>query len=144
MVAPPVLHIDSMAITGGMGGVGKQCAQALAPLTTRLLLAGRRAGGAQPAPWATSVTAMQLDVGMAADMQGLHAAAPHVVLHASGTLADGVVRNQHAASVRRVWASKAAKACLQGMHGLVMQLPACCSVIFSSVAVPIASAGQVR
>ena len=145
MVAPPELHTQSMAITGGMGGVGMQCAHALAPCTNRLLLAGRSARRPLPRLFASAalIQAVQLDVGMAADLQSLHSAQPKVVLHASGALADGVVRNLRAPLVRKVWASKASDAVLYGLHGLAMQLPMESTVLFSSVAVPIAAAGQV-
>lgn len=146
VVAPPALKLESAAMTGGMGGVGMHCARALAPLTRQLVVAGRSARNADMAPLlsAASVRAMQLDVGFAADMQALHSAQPRAVLHASGTLADGLIRNQRAGQVRRVWASKAPTACLRALHDMVTDIPGHCSVLFSSVAVPIAAAGQVR
>lgn len=143
VVLPPALRIDSVAITGGLGGVGMQCARDLAPYVSRLLLAGRGARQPPPVPCATCIDVLRLDVGMASDMGSLHGLQPHVVLHSSGALADGVVVNQSLGTVRRVWASKAAGACLQGLHRASLQLPMHCTVLFSSVAVPLAAPGQV-
>ncbi len=88
---------------------------------------------------------MQLDVGMLADVAaGLGGLVqPHVLLHASGVLRDGVVANQHAAGLRAVFAAKASDGCVEGLVDMLVRRPMQSTVLFSSVAVPVAAAGQV-
>ncbi|GAB4460433.1 MAG: hypothetical protein OHK0037_07670 [Elainellaceae cyanobacterium] len=142
-------------ITGGLGGLGLQVAQALIEWgATHLLLLGRTAPNPESARVLTAwqetgvnVETAQLDLADdAAVADFFQTQRPFAdlpirgVFHAAGVLDDGAIANQTPQRFERVMAAK-----LRGawtLHRLSQDWPLDCFVLFSSAASVLGSAGQ--
>ena len=151
----------AVLVTGGTGALGSLVAAWLAGGGARhIVLAGRggRAASTGALPltdpasplFSASVTLVASDTAVAADAAALAAAlsaggnsAPPLaaLMHAAGVLTDAALANQTAAAARRAAAPKAA-ALAQLRRRLLAAAPAAQTLLFSSVASLLGSAGQ--
>ena len=139
----------SVLVTGGLGALGSLVGSWLAQTPLQGLTLLGRTGRLEQLPGAvlhalerTCVTAQKGDISAAEGAE--HALRPPgeitAIVHAGGVLADALLANQTAAGVRGAFAAKAAFA-LRLQAGLAGR-PVRSSVLFSSVAALLGSAGQ--
>ena len=143
-------------LTGGTGGLGGVNAAWLLRLgIPRVVLASRRGVAERKQVRhllrvvngsAERIALARCDVGESVDTMCLIAsesrAPPRGVWHAAGTLADGLLSSQHAASMRHVYRPKAHGAWL--MHRACERTPYDACTFFSSVTAMLGNAGQVN
>jgi acyl transferase domain-containing protein/NADPH:quinone reductase-like Zn-dependent oxidoreductase/NAD(P)-dependent dehydrogenase (short-subunit alcohol dehydrogenase family)/SAM-dependent methyltransferase len=141
-------------VTGGLRGLGLLTAEWLVQRGARhLLLIGRNPTSAHTAETlrrleaaGVEIRTMQGDVSIEQDIRSIFDEAQRTmpplrgVIHAAGTLADGVLLQQDWARFREVMASKIAGA--WHLHNLTKELPLDFFVLFSSIAAILGAAGQ--
>ena len=153
-VRPEIRSDATYLITGGLGGLGLECARYLADHGARsLVLVGRRS----PAPDARAIIAeleqrgvavavASIDVTQASDVAGLletiAGSLPPLrgILHAAGVTDDGMIAEQTIERFERVMGPK-----VDGtwhLHSLTRHLPIDLFVLFSSGAALLGSPGQ--
>ena len=143
---------STQLLTGGTGSLGLVAARWLAQHGARAVVLASRGGGVS-VPWAAeqgaacAVLAARCDSGEPADVRRLlpsiaWSLEPQVrgVWHAAGVLADGMLAQQGAQTLRRVYAPKVHGAgCVhRAWHGSALE--GC--VLFSSIASLLGGAGQ--
>ena len=150
---PPALDpAASYLITGGLGGLGLQCAERLAARGARhLILVGRSAPGPAAQPRLAALAAADIDVRVmqadiadpraVADLFAALAGAPPLrgIVHTAGIVDDGILPQQTAARFARVFAPK-----VDGAWNLHRLAPATLDFLslFGSAAALLGSAGQ--
>jgi NADPH:quinone reductase-like Zn-dependent oxidoreductase/3-oxoacyl-(acyl-carrier-protein) synthase len=156
---PGITHGTAL-VTGGTGALGVLVTGWLAQQVQHLVLVSRSGeaheqlqqllGAPNQLPYSCCITIASCDTGVRADVAGLAASVafgsshhPEVtaVLHAGGVLADAAVQNQTAAGLQQVMAPKVSGTAL--LHTYLLQAaPVSGTVLFSSVAALLGSAGQ--
>ncbi|HWY18085.1 MAG TPA: SDR family NAD(P)-dependent oxidoreductase [Solirubrobacteraceae bacterium] len=153
--APPFIAGETVLLTGGTGTLGAMLARHLVREhgVDRLLLISRRGAQAEGAPelqaelqaLGASVEIAACDVSAREDLAGLldSIGAEHplgAVVHAAGTLEDGVIGSLTAQGLREIMAAKADGA--WHLHELTEQLDLRSFVLFSSAAGTFGNPGQ--
>ena len=153
--ATPEVRADATyLITGGLGGLGLACARGLAERGARhLVLLGRRAATPEAeraidtlTTQGVTVTVVQGDVSVEADvaalLQQIQSTLPPLrgVLHAAGSVDDGMLVEQDLPRFERLMAPKVSGT--WHLHTLTRACPLDFFVMFSSGAALLGSAGQ--
>jgi acyl transferase domain-containing protein/NADPH:quinone reductase-like Zn-dependent oxidoreductase/short-subunit dehydrogenase/aryl carrier-like protein len=152
--APEVRADASYLVTGGLGGLGLLCARSLVERGARhIALVGRRAPTAEARAAiaelereGATVRVFQGDVGAEADVRALleqaRTSLPPLrgILHAAGSVDDGMLVEQTLARFESVMAPKVAGT--YHLHQLTRDLPLDFFVLFSSGAALLGSPGQ--
>ena len=146
-------HTDNCLITGGLGSLGSLTASWLMTQGLQhVTLVGRSGKVASDASTFSNIVSSSWNAAVtctAADLASSEAASNVLhdgnlpwssLVHASGVLADAILQNQSAESVRKVFTAKVAS--LQALDSFSSLQPCWSSVLFSSVAAFLGSAGQ--